>query len=210
MEPPLRASASPPAHLSAAVFGENVSQGGGAAHAAKAEVPLRAERRFSARACSPADTRRVRTYRARKATTAPAQRCRERRARARSAAKIRCLFHANWTPIPAQAGHPFHANLDRRSEATRGVDVVYARVGSSVNLGWIFRRGSPARLRGWAWWTRRSRMASATPPKGLFQRRPMNRRQSPRLEKSLTISEYPNILTPYGRRTAQPKRRPCC
>ena len=72
-----------------------------------------------------------------------------------------CLFHANWTPIPAQAGHPFHANLDSRSEATRGVDAVYAGVGSSVNLGWIFRRDSPARVRGWAWWTRRSRMASA-------------------------------------------------
>ncbi len=64
-------------------------------------------------------------------------------------------------PIPAQAGHPFHANLDSRSEATRGVDAVYAGVGSSVNLGWIFRRDSPARLRAWAWWTRRSRMASA-------------------------------------------------
>lgn len=46
-----------------------------------------------------------------------------------------CLFHANWTPIPAQAGHPFHANLDSRSEATRGVDAVYAGVGSSVNFG---------------------------------------------------------------------------
>ena len=45
------------------------------------------------------------------------------------------VFHANWTPIPAQAGHPFHANLDSRSEATRGVDAVYAGVGSSVNLG---------------------------------------------------------------------------
>jgi len=74
---------------------------------------------------------------------------------------LHCLFHANWTPIPAQAGHPFHANLDSRSEATRGVDAVYAGVGSSVNLGWIFRRDSPARVRGWAWWTRRSRMASA-------------------------------------------------
>lgn len=72
-----------------------------------------------------------------------------------------CGFHTNWTPIPAQAGHPFHANLDSRSEATRGVDAVYAGVGSSVNFGWSLRRDSPARLRGWAWWTRRSRMASA-------------------------------------------------
>ena len=46
-----------------------------------------------------------------------------------------CGFHANWTPIPAQAGHPFHAKLDSRSEATRGVDAVYAGVGSSVNFG---------------------------------------------------------------------------
>ncbi|RPI69399.1 MAG: CsbD family protein, partial [Geobacteraceae bacterium] len=38
--------------------------------------------------------------------------------------QTKCLFHANWTTIPAQAGHPFHANLDSRSEATRGVDAV--------------------------------------------------------------------------------------
>ena len=31
-----------------------------------------------------------------------------------------CVFHANWTPIPRQTGHPFHANLDSRSVATRG------------------------------------------------------------------------------------------
>ena len=31
-----------------------------------------------------------------------------------------CVFHANWTPIPRQTGHPFHVNLDSRSVATRG------------------------------------------------------------------------------------------
>jgi hypothetical protein len=60
------------------------------------------------------------------------------------------VFHANWTPIPAQAGHPFHGNLDSRSEATRGVNTVYAVMGSSVNFGWSFRSDSPSRLRGWA------------------------------------------------------------
>jgi len=27
---------------------------------------------------------------------------------------------ANWTLIPRESGHPFHANLDSRSVATRG------------------------------------------------------------------------------------------
>jgi plasmid stabilization system protein ParE len=33
---------------------------------------------------------------------------------------LRCVFHANWTPIPRQTGHSFHVNLDSRSVATRG------------------------------------------------------------------------------------------
>jgi len=35
-------------------------------------------------------------------------------------ATIECVFHANWTPIPRQTGHPYHVNLDSRSVATRG------------------------------------------------------------------------------------------
>jgi hypothetical protein len=42
---------------------------------------------------------------------------------------------ANWTPDPPQAGRLFQRKLDSRSEATHGVDAVYALRVTSVNVG---------------------------------------------------------------------------
>jgi transposase len=61
-----------------------------------------------------------------------------------------CVFHPIWTAVPPQTGHPFQGKLDSRSAATRGGDVVYAGVGTSVNVGLSLRRDSPARARAWA------------------------------------------------------------
>jgi len=42
---------------------------------------------------------------------------------------------ANWTPDPPQTGRLFQRKLDSRSEATHGVDAVYALRVTSVNAG---------------------------------------------------------------------------
>ena len=42
---------------------------------------------------------------------------------------------ANWTPDPPQTGRLFQRKLDSRSEATHGVDAVYALRVTSVNVG---------------------------------------------------------------------------
>ena len=46
-----------------------------------------------------------------------------------------CVFHANWTAVPRQIGRWFHGKVDSRSDATRGVGIVYSRVDSSVKVG---------------------------------------------------------------------------
>ncbi len=43
---------------------------------------------------------------------------------------------ANWTPVPPQTGRLFQVKLDRRSEAPRGGDAVYAVMGPAVNARW--------------------------------------------------------------------------
>jgi hypothetical protein len=48
---------------------------------------------------------------------------------------------ANWTPNPPQTGRLFQAKLDSRSEATHGVDAVYALRVTSVNLQLSCSRG---------------------------------------------------------------------
>jgi hypothetical protein len=42
---------------------------------------------------------------------------------------------ANWTPDPPQTGRLFQVKRDRRSEATHGVDAIYALRVTSVNVG---------------------------------------------------------------------------
>jgi hypothetical protein len=51
---------------------------------------------------------------------------------------------ANWTPDPPQTGRLFQVKLDSWSEATRGVDAVYALRVTSVNLGLRCHRGRPS------------------------------------------------------------------
>jgi len=112
---------------------EHLSQGGGAAHAANAEVPLRAERRISTRARSPADTGRALACCAGKATAAPAQdagetcanaslraEARKGRARARSAAKIRqAARQKSETAVQKQRSQPPVAAPPREQQAPK-------------------------------------------------------------------------------------------
>jgi len=46
-----------------------------------------------------------------------------------------CLFRRNRTPDPPQSGRLFQTKLESRSEATHGVDAVYALRVTSVNVG---------------------------------------------------------------------------
>jgi hypothetical protein len=46
-----------------------------------------------------------------------------------------CVFHANWTAVPWQTGRLFHGKVDGRSDATRGVGIVYSGVDTSVKVG---------------------------------------------------------------------------
>ena len=40
---------------------------------------------------------------------------------AQGKAQFRCVFHATWTPIPGEAGQPFHVKLDSLGATRRGV-----------------------------------------------------------------------------------------
>ena len=62
---------------------------------------------------------------------------------------------ANWTPVPPQTGRLFQAQLDRRSEATRGGDAVYSVMvppsmrGCSSGPGWRSGWRHPATVTTW-------------------------------------------------------------
>ena len=57
---------------------------------------------------------------------------------------------ANWTPVPPQTGRLFQVKLDSRSAATLGMDAMYVRGGTSVNV-WLCGQWCPSEV-DTGWW----------------------------------------------------------